>query len=340
MKYSLAKIADELGVSKATVSLVLNGKARQGRISADVEERIKSFCSEVNYIPNIHAQRINRKFAKNIGFLVNQSARRYETNPFSDYNVSEIMGGITLAADKKGFRVTVQLYDDNMDEGRVFDWLRNHEIDGLIYYGMDMPERWTEIFADEKRSVAGIGIRPHESISAVNIDNFECSRKLTKAVISTGRKNLMYISGIDGSYVSDERKRGFLSACAENGIEANKTAVISADFSEKLAQKAVLEHYLDADAVICANDDMAIGALMALKKLGIDVPGQTAVVGADDIIIGQYFSPSLTTFSNMQRELGISAFDCLVRMINGGKSENIVLKSGIVERESARLLQN
>lgn len=340
MKYSLAKIADELGVSKATVSLVLNGKARKARISADVEQRIKNFCREVNYIPNIHAQRINRKFAKNIGFLVNQSARRYETNPFSDYNVSEIMGGIALAADDKDFRVTVQLYDGNMDESRVFDWLRNHEIDGLIYYGMDMPEKWIDVFVEEQRNVVGIGIRPHESISGVNINNFECAKRLTESIISSGRTKLMYISGIDGSYVSDERKNGFLTACAENGITLDEASVISAEFSEKLAENAVLENSLDVDAIICANDDMAIGVLKALKKIGVDVPGKIAVAGADNIVLGQYFTPSLTTFSNMQRELGIAAFDCLMRMINGGKNESIVLKSCTVERESAQLSQN
>lgn len=337
MKYSIAKIAEELGVSKATVSLVINGKAHENRISPDVEERIKKFCREVNYIPNIHAQRMNRKFAKNIGFLVNQCAKRYETNPFSDFNVSEIMGGIVSAADDSGFRVTVQLYDDNMDENRVYDWLRNHEIDGLIYYGMDMPEKWLDVFVKEKRKVVGIGVRPSENISNVNIDNFNCSKELTSRIILSGRKKPIYISGIDGSFVSDERKNGFLAACAENGIDIDKNSVFSAEFSESIVEKIISERNIEADAVICANDDMALGVLKALKKLKIDVPGKIAVAGADNINIGQYFSPSLTTFSNMQRELGIKAVECLIRMINGGKNENIVLKSSVVERKSAIL---
>ena len=136
MNYSLNKIAKELGLSKATVSLVLSGKARKNRISEEVEKRVKAFCAEVNYVPNIH-------------------------------------GGIVLAAENIGCRVSVQLYTDDMDESRVFDWLRNHEIDGLIYYGLDMPEEWKKTFLEEGRHVVGIGTEPDENILGVNTDNFE-----------------------------------------------------------------------------------------------------------------------------------------------------------------------
>ena len=73
MKYSLSRIAEELGVSKATVSQVLNGKARSARISEQLERRIVKFCREVNYVPNIHARRINRKYSNTLGFLINRS---------------------------------------------------------------------------------------------------------------------------------------------------------------------------------------------------------------------------------------------------------------------------
>ena len=127
MDYSLNKIAKELGLSKATVSLVLSGKAKKARISEDVEKKVKDFCKEVNYVPNIHAQRVNSKFSGNIGFLIKRGIRVDFNNPFDDYNINSIMGGIVLAAEKIGCRVPVQLYTDDMDESRVFEWLRNHE---------------------------------------------------------------------------------------------------------------------------------------------------------------------------------------------------------------------
>ena len=102
MAYSLNKIANELGLSKTTVSLVLNGKTEQARISAGVEKTVKDFCKKVNYVPNIHAQRINSHLAKTVGFLVNQGVRIGNDNPFHDQNISAIMGGMVLAAEENG----------------------------------------------------------------------------------------------------------------------------------------------------------------------------------------------------------------------------------------------
>jgi len=335
IKYSLAKIAKELGVSKSTVSFVLNGKASTARISADMEKRILDFCKEVNYVPNIHAQRINRKFAGNIGFLVKQSVLVDIDNPFADYNISSIMGGIVLTAESYGCRVSVQLYNENMDENRVFDWLRSNEIDSLIYYGVEMPARWKKIFAEEKRCVAGIGIMPDKNISSVNIDNFSASYDLTKILIGKGRTKFLYISGNDGSFVSDERKNGFYSACKENGIDVSNIEFITAYYSESKAREIVSNYNTNnIDAIVCANDDMALGALKALREKGISVPEKIAVVGGDNIVLGRYFSPSLTTFDNMQYELGKAAVECVVDMSNGEREKTIIIPTKVILRES------
>lgn len=335
MDYSLTKIANELGVSKATVSFVLSGKAREMRISEEVEKRVKDFCREVNYVPNIHAQRMNKKLVGNIGFLVNQSSRPGANDPFSDSNISGILGGIVIAAEKAGFRVSIQLYNSNMDERRVFDWLRNREVDGLIYYGLNMPESWEQTFTREGRCIVGIGTEPDNKISSVNIDNFEASAQLACRLIDSGRRSFAYLSGIEGTFVSDERKRGFLAALSENKIEIKNENIICADYSESEAEKKILERVPKADAIVCANDDMAIGAIKALRRLGISVPHEIAVAGADNITAGTYVSPSLTTFDNRQRDLGASAVECVMRLLGGGKPESVVLESKIIVRASA-----
>ncbi len=337
MKYSLAKIAKELGVSKATVSLVLNGKARQARISEDAEKRIKDFCSSVNYVPNIHAQRINSKFVKNIGFLVNQGIRVDDDNPFADYNISSILGGAVMAAGKIDCRISVQLYNREMDENLVFNWLRNNEIDGFIYYGWEMPEEWKEVFAREHRCVVGISVEPDRHIASVNVDNFNASYSLARYMIESGRGNFLYLSGIDGSFVSDERRRGFLAACRESGIAVDEEHIISAEYSEAVAESIVMGYSLDkTDAIVCANDDMAIGAMQALKKRGIEVPGRIAVAGGDNIVTGQYFMPALTTFDIHQHEQGEAAVECMQELLESGVAKQIILPGELIIRESAK----
>jgi len=114
MDYSLNKIAKELGLSKATVSLVLSGKAKKARISEEVEKKVKDFCKEVNYVPNIHAQRVNSKFSGNIGFLIKRGIRVDFNNPFDDYNINGIMGGIVLDYNNTQINASVKKRLDDM----------------------------------------------------------------------------------------------------------------------------------------------------------------------------------------------------------------------------------
>lgn len=334
MGYSLSKIANELGLSKATVSLILSGKARQARISEELEQNVKEFCRKVNYVPNIHAQRINQRYVKTIGLLIDRRVKIDSDNPFSDPNISGITGGIVLAAEAVDFRVSIQLYKPEMDENKVFNWLRNHEIDGLIYYGLNIPNEWRKIFIEEERHIVGICIEPDNKIASVNINNFEITQKLTRYLIEQGRKNFLYVAGIQGSYVAEERQKGFMSALKEYNLGFQRDNLIVADYSETIAEEKILNIAPQVDAIVCANDDMAIGVLKALKKMNIDVPEKIAVAGADNIIVGGYFSPSLTTFDNKPRELGEAAFNCLLKMIKGGKPENTIIPSELIIRES------
>lgn len=334
MGYSLAKIAEELGLSKATVSMVINGKARQGRISRDVEQRVQDFCRRVNYVPNIHARRINQKHSGTFGFLVNRVVQENNTNPFSDMNIAGIVGGIVLAAEELGYRVSIQLYNSDMDESRAFEWLRSHEIDGLIYYGLSIPQNWKKVFAEEKRCVVGIGTEPGTDISTVNIDNFKMSSQLTRHIIERGRRNFLYISGADGTFVSDERKRGCLSTLKEFGMEIPPENIVSAGYSEEKAEELILKMKPQVDAIVCGNDDMAIGAIRALKKLGIAVPEQVAVAGGDDIPTGKYTTPRLTSFKNSQHQMGVEAVNILSAMISHGTVVTKIIESDLVIRES------
>ena len=89
------------------------------------------------------------------------------------------------------------------------------------------------------------------------------------------------------------------------------------------------------DAIVCANDDMAIGVIKALKKLNIDVPNKIAVVGGDNICTSSYISPSLTTYENNQHQLGIEAVNVIYSMINEKSVKSVTIDSNLVIRESS-----
>ena len=335
MNYSLNKIAKELDLSKTTVSLVLSGKSESARISKDVEKKVKDFCEQVHYSPNIHAQRINKKYVKNIGLLVDKNLMADNANPLSDINISEIIGSVIVAAEKVGYRVSLDLYYHQMQESKIFEWFRNKEIDGLIYYGLSIPETWRQTFFDEGRKIVGIGIEPCEGISSVNLNNCDVMKELTEKLIASGKKNFIFLDGRQNSYVGKCRKNGFLEALKQNNISIADERILNCKFAEKEAYDnlvKILPELKDTDAIVCANDMMAIGALRAVKECNRE---DIKVTGADNIPLADYVSPSLTTINNMSNELGEKAFKLLIDMIKGKKEfEDVIVKSNIVRRES------
>lgn len=335
MKYSLDKIAKELGISKSTVSLILNGHASERRISAELEKKVRDFCDRVGYVPNINAKRASSKYVKNVGFLINQNLLSSGHNPFSDQNTSEITGGIVSAATNEGFRVTIQFCNEDTKESEILEWLRNREIDGLIYYAYSFDESWHQKFVDENRHVVGIGIEPTDGISTVNIDNVGIMKQMCNAIIATGKKKFAYFAGYEDSYVSVQRLAGLKEALAENNLSLYN--IVYANYSEEDAYKKALTMDVDGDVIVCANDDMAIGVIRALKERGIDVPGQISVTGADNIRVCEYISPSITTIDNMNAILGVCAFDELLKLIKGEKHSNTVIASKIIARESCEI---
>lgn len=336
---SLTKIAKDIGVSKATVSLILNGKASQSRISPETEEKVKNYCRQINYLPNIHAQRMTKAMVKNIGVLLNTGENIGEDSPLAEFNTAQILGGIALASEKAGFSFTVRIYREGMDEQIIFNSFRNREIDGLIYYGFQIPEHWGKIFASENRHVVGIGITPVENISSVNIDNFAVSCRLTKHLLKQGRRSFIYLAGVGASYPGEERYKGFLAALQDNKIEFPSGNLFRADFNELKSNRIVKDFFADrgnkADAIVCANDAMAIGAVLGLRESGLEVPLDIAVTGGDNIPLGRYFTPALTTFDNHPRQLGEKAFETLMEAINGKGNKRITLKSKLIIRHSA-----
>jgi LacI family transcriptional regulator len=338
-RYSLAKLAAELNVSKATISLVMNGKARSGGISVELENKIKKFCSKVNYKPNIHAQRINSKQVKNIVVLLEETSGIDEETPLGEYNISHILGGIAKEAAAAGYRFSIQLYQRGMSLAKVMDWFHSREIDGLIYYGFDIPNAWKELFIKEKINIVGISIDPRQGIPCVNIDNYEASYKLTKHLIDKGYSRFLYLGGSKGSYPGKQRYLGFCNALKDNSIRLDKDCFLCADFDLDIAEDFVRQRWTSGklleNAIVCANDNMALGVIRALKDAAVSIPKQIAVVGADNIKLGSFIEPSLTTFDFLPLEQGKAAFKLLYHIIyKNDVPENILLRSSLHFRSS------
>jgi len=338
-KYSLATIAAELGTSKSAVSFVLNGAARSRRISPKLEKRIKDFCQKVGYRPNIHAQRMNSPYVKNIGILIDKAIAKDEVSPFSEYNTSRIIGGIAEAADAAGYRFSFQFHSETMKKEDIFEWFKNKEIDGLIYYGFRIPEDWRRLFKEEKCNIVGISIDPTHGTPCVNVTNYDASFKLTEHLIERGHKKFFYLAGSPVAYPGNERYRGFRDALQKGNIEFSTDNFFQANFNREKAEDFIKERWmhgkLEEDVIVCANDNMAVGVISALSEAGLKIPEQIAVVGADNINLCRFITPSLTTFDYLPFEQGKAAFSLLHDIIIGCQNpKNVVLKTTLCLRNS------
>ena len=338
-RYSLATIASELGVSKSAVSFVLNGNARSRRISPELEQRIKEYCKKYNYQPNIHAQRINGVHINNIGILLDRDVVPYEKTPYREYNIASVIGGIADAAAEAGYRVSCQFHSADMSDDVVFNWIENKEIGGLIYYGLVIPQRWIDFFRQQNFRTVGISVDPVCGLPCVNVDNYTASYQLTSRLVGKGHRKFMYIAGIAKAYPGKERYRGFRDALSHSKILFDEANLLPGEFDRHAAAQLVRERWmrnaLDVDAIVCANDNMAVGVIQILNDAGIAVPDRIAVAGADNIDDCEVISPSLTTFDYMPFEQGEEAFRLLKGLISGEcEPHNIVLNTTISWRRS------
>ncbi|MDR0931535.1 MAG: LacI family transcriptional regulator [Victivallales bacterium] len=328
MKLTLDKIAHELQLSKATVSFVLSGKSRQNNISEKTAQRVLEFCREHNYMPNIHAVRASRSIVKSIMLLVDENTACEGGDCFSEYNVARIAGGVINEAANADYSVIIRTYRDSLDENIIFNSFRNREIDGLIYYGIRIPESWLAIIRSEERRFVGISVEPSAGIGTVNIDNRRISRDLAQYFIERNCRKFVYIGGSSKSYVARERLHGF-----EDAVGEYPKRILSGDFSEETATTTLAEYLATGhefpDAVLGVNDKTALGALKALKQAGLRIP----VGGGDNIDGVKYVSSPVVTFDYMPHEMGRKSFQVLYNWINGGDAEDIVLKSEIIIHE-------
>ena len=341
-KKSMTAVADALGVSRCTVSLVLSGRDREARIKPETAERIRDYCRKVGYQPNIHSRRMQSKIVRNIMVCVAPYICSPDReNVFSDGNFSGILGGIVTAAAAQNVNVSLSLCHFNQPETRdiVFNSFLSREVDGMIFYGMDIPENWLPDIVNEKFHIVGVHSNPAVGINNVDADNYRATRLMvTEFMLKRGRRRFVYVGGTALSPVNRERYRGFVDALGAYNIVFSEDKYIKSDFMEDVAAAKINDYIKNCpempDAIVCANDRMAIGVLKALLANGIRVPEDVAVCGSEGVELSRYVNPTLATWDQRSKEMGRAAFELLWHKVNGKEVENIVVEAELCEGTS------
>lgn len=290
MAITMKEVAERCGVSIATVSLALSGSER---IPEDTRERILKIVEEMGYRRHALASALAKNSTKLLAAVVPQLRHIFEDPYFG-----EAMSGIYDAAQELGYKILLEVASPQfMGQKSYLHLFQEKRIDGMLYIGSTAQDTYLADFLQYKFPFVQVGsYLPDYPLHYVTGDNVQGGYLATRHLISLGHKNIGMITGHFGVISARDRHEGYKKALTESGIEYDENLVVFADFREHTGYTAMQSLLKQGPtAVFCGNDLMAIGAIRAVKKAGLHVPYDVAIMGMDNIRLGEMISPALST---------------------------------------------
>ena len=340
---TITDVAAHAGVSKATVSAVLNAS---GAVRGATRERVLAAIETLDYRPaagaGAAAPRAGspRRGARALGLLIKES-----DNPY----YAGVVAGARAVADAAGYTLLVTSSEgDYGAERRAVELLHSKEVDGLIVTPvLDEFADLSHYFNLKRRDFPFVLLEEVRGLPAslVDVDNVQAACAATSHLVGLGHTRLVHFAGPRYSLHTLERLHGVRRACSGAALVFTDAHVLAAGAHLDDGYRAALAYFgacapeERATGVTCYNDLVAVGVCRALGELGLSVPGDVSVVGFDDVPIAQYLSVPLTTVRVPQEEMGRLAAELLVAQIRGGPPERPVrqfLDAPLVVRASTR----
>ncbi|HVR96802.1 MAG TPA: LacI family DNA-binding transcriptional regulator [Thermoanaerobaculia bacterium] len=327
MGVNIRKVAQEAGVSVATVSRVFTGK---GPVQDETRRRILEVAGQLGYVPHAAARSLSTNKTGAIGVLL--------PNLYGEF-FSEVIRGIDLTARRGGYHVLVSSsHSDRTEVEAVLRALRGR-VDGLVVMSPEADAWALQANLPPSLPVVLLNCRVEGSgFASINLDNYGGAAAMTRHLMALGHRRIVFLQGAPGNYDASERLRGYRDALREGGGWTEELE-IAGDFSEESGYRAgdaVLRLDPLPTAVFAANDSMAIGLLSALQEAGVRVPDHIAVTGFDDIPIARFLTPPLTTVRVGIAGMGERALERLLSAMDGGEEHerHEVLPTTLVVRGS------
>ncbi len=331
-RVTVIDIANAAGVSKSTVSLVLQGSPL---VKEDTRAKVNAAIRDLAYVYNRAAANLRQSGTKSkiIGVVVNDL-----TNSF----FAELAVGIDMVVQSAGYVQFLSNSAESLDrQQELIGSMREHGMSGLII----SPARGTRAADLNPLTASGIPVVvavrnvPGARVSTLLSDNFSGVRQAAKHLIGLGHTRIGFLGGFADTVVFTERVAGYRKALAEAGLEGAEDLVVSAPPSRAggfVAFERILAVPNPPTAVVCFNDAVAFGVCDGLRAKRLEPGVEFAVVGFDDVIEAQTAVPALTTVSVDPQGMGRRAAHLLLKQINSGKpdGEAVVTSVRLVVRES------
>ena len=333
MAVTMREVARQAGVSVATVSRVLNAS---GPVGEGTRQRILQTAGRLRYVPNGTARNLKASATATVGVLL--------PDLYGDF-YSEVIRGVEGAARAARYHTLLASVHDGPDELTAALRTMAGRVDGLVVMSPDIEGDVLRAGLPAGLPVVVLGgaVAGHGSVA---IDDAAGAEAMTRHLLGLGHRRVALVSGPPGNADARARRAGYDRALAEAGRGASPALVLDGAFTEASGYDAVAAFLALSPrptALFCANDAMAIGALRALREAGLDVPGDVAVAGFDDVPVARYVTPALTTVHVPIDEMGAHAVGAVLDAVGAAAGPSaapsaappaVTLPTRLVVRES------
>jgi len=327
-------LARKLNISIATVSRALKDDPV---VSKKTRKKIAELAAEMGYRSNNFARNLRTQRTNTIGVIIPR---------LNSYFMSTVIAGIESIANSEGYNLIISQSSESAEkEMASAKTMFNNRVDGLLVSLAYDTESISHFEPFLKKNIPLIffdRIAEHPDCPGILINNRKAAREVTNHLIEQGRRRIVYITATPKRNVYVDRLQGYKDALAEHQIGLREDYVIISNLSQEAgaeAAAAILKMAPLPDAVFVANDNCAVGCMIALKRAGILIPDDIAFAGFNNDPVSTVVEPNLTTINYPGYEMGQVAARNLINHLNGDSSilatNSILLRSELVIRESS-----
>lgn len=334
MAPTLETVAEIAGVSRSTVSRVVNGHPS---VRPEVRERVWQVIQDTGYQPHAAARSLVTRRTHIIGVVIPEAVTTLFTEPF----FSLLLSGVTETCNLRSYQLMLSLFHGGVRQEELYRRvIRGGHLDGVLVASTRIDDPVVPRLVDDRVPFVMIGAHPDQRVTYVDVDNVAGARMAVEHLIRLGHTRIATITGPLNMPAGRFRLDGYRQALAAHRIQVQENLIVEGNFAADSGMAAV--HRLlpvSPTAIFAASDSMALGALQALLQAGLHVPGDVALVGFDDVPMAAGVEPPLTTVRQPIGKMGSMATEILLDLLDGPDSaappaHKVILPTQLIVRGS------
>ena len=336
---TLEQVAAVAGVSRATVSRVVNDRAN---VSEAAREAVQRAIAEIGYVPNRAARTLVTRRTDSVALVITEPERRLFAEPF----FADVVRGMSHVLSADDIQLVLLMSQSDDDRLRTEQFLLRGHVDGALLLSLHAQDPLPRNLVRQGLAVVtgGRPLNGNADVPCVDVDNRGGGRSAVEHLISTGRRRIAHITGSLDMAPGLDRRAGYRDALEGAGLAIDDELEVTGDFSQESGRAAVerlLARARDLDAVFAGSDLMAAGAMQALTNHGRRVPDDVAVIGFDDSQLARSSQPTLSSIRQPVELMGRQMASLLLQLLGRGhgtgqppENTTVVLPTELVVRES------